>query len=211
LRADEEINVTDDLLVQALRGDDAAIWLLERLEAVLPLDGEGRDNLSSDRALLSRARDAGCGAVAAGPSEADALPEIVRDLAYLAGGRWDGSGTHAGKTGVRFAQEWGFSSSRRALRFSQWIVPGDTPVRQADGLVFQDARRGRPVVWRIDAGGAWSEETVGLAAPGSVEWESALRRERLTRFGSQAFTWKVQEPADGSWNDTVSARFERRR
>lgn len=209
-RADEAINATDDLLAQALRGDDPAVWLLERLEAVVALDGEARDNLSSDRALFGRARDAGCGAPKPDPAATEGTPEIVRHLAFLAGGRWEGRGSRAGAAGARFAQEWGWTASQRALRFTQWNLAGDTPVRLADGLVFQDGRRSRPVVWILPAGGGLVEESVAASSPGSVELESAGRRERITRFGAQSFSWRVQEPADGTWGDVLSARFERR-
>jgi hypothetical protein len=52
--------LVDDLTVQALLGDDVAAWILADLDAIVHLDAGLREVLTSARAVLDQARDAGC-------------------------------------------------------------------------------------------------------------------------------------------------------
>ena len=53
----------DDLTVQALVGEDVAAWTLENLERLLTVAPDNRQPLTEARALLARARQAGCQAL----------------------------------------------------------------------------------------------------------------------------------------------------
>jgi hypothetical protein len=50
----------DDLVVQALAGDDVASWALGHLDAIVHIDGSQRDNLANVRGVLDQARAADC-------------------------------------------------------------------------------------------------------------------------------------------------------
>jgi hypothetical protein len=52
--------LVDDLTVQALLGDDVAVWTLAELDAIVHLDAGLRETVANARALLDQARDAGC-------------------------------------------------------------------------------------------------------------------------------------------------------
>ena len=55
--------LVDDLTVDALAGEDVAAWTVENLDRLLALPTESRPAMEDARALLARARDAGCEAL----------------------------------------------------------------------------------------------------------------------------------------------------
>jgi hypothetical protein len=59
----------DDLVVQALLGDDVAAWTVEHLDRILTVGPESRDPLAQGRVLLEQARVARCDTLVPPPDE----------------------------------------------------------------------------------------------------------------------------------------------
>jgi hypothetical protein len=81
LEASVAQRLIDDLVVQALLGDDVAAWAVDHLDRILTMGADGRDPLAQARRLLEEARAAGCDTLVPPP---DGPPPPPPDSAALA-------------------------------------------------------------------------------------------------------------------------------
>jgi hypothetical protein len=230
----------DDLVLQALLGDDVAAWTVEHLDTILPVATENREALLKSRQLLEKARDSKCDALVSPPDVPPPPPDpaasaallkerIARTkagerpepppppggldgVAWLVGGRWDGRGTLPGGGTLHVEETYRWGPARRSIRFVARNAGTTGKSAQAvDGIIYHEAKAGKVILWNVKPGGGLSESAVTRADRNGCEFVGADGRVRLTRGDGDHQTRVVDQLHAGTWTTVVSATYERQR
>ena len=230
----------DDLLLQALLGDDVAAWTVEHLDRILAIGNENRDALAKTRQLLDRARAAKCDALVSPPDVPPPPPDpaaaaaLLKDriarnkagerpepppppgdldaVAWLVGGRWEGSGTLPDGGALHVEEEYRWGPARRSIRFVARNAGTTGKTASAvDGIIYHESKAGKVILWNVKPGGGLSESAVSRSDRNGVELVGADGRVRLARKDGDHQTRVVDQLRAGNWTTVVSATYERHR
>ncbi|HEV8199798.1 MAG TPA: hypothetical protein VGS03_07250 [Candidatus Polarisedimenticolia bacterium] len=141
----------------------------------------------------------------------DAPPAGLDAIAWLVGGRWEGSGAlpEGGTLHVEETYRWG--PERHSIRFRARNAAASAKDASAvDGIVFFEAKPGKIVLWNLKPGGGFSESTVTRADRSGCEFVGADGRVRLSRVAGDQQKRVVDQLRGGAWTTVVTASYERR-
>jgi hypothetical protein len=141
----------------------------------------------------------------------DAPPAGLDAVAWLVGGRWEGTGALPDGGGTLHVEEtyrWG--PERHSIRFRAQNAGASAKNSSAvDGIVFFEAKPGKIVLWNIKPGGGLSESAVTRADRSGCEFVGADGRVRLSRVAGDQQKRVVDQLRGGAWTTVVTASYER--
>jgi hypothetical protein len=144
-------------------------------------------------------------------SSSEAPPADLDAVAWLVGGRWEGSGTtpDGGSLHVEEIYRWG--PARHSIRFrAQNSGAAAKNASAVEGIVFFESKPGTIVLWNVKPGGGLSESAITRADRNGCEFVGADGRVRLTRTSGDHQNRVVDQLRGNAWTTVVTASYVRR-
>jgi hypothetical protein len=134
-------------------------------------------------------------------------PNPLDDIAFLAGGTWQGGGRWPDSTVMRVDVRYFWGPTRRVLHFETYDLETGERRLLYEGWILFDRTRGKLVQWNVKPTGETDVSEYDHVDSTGFEVVSTNTRSSVRRTGPDMFRWELRVPKDGAWTVILNATY----